>query len=49
MNKKEVGFEPTMGKPTDLQSATINRSVTPSYLVFIWYFLLVSDFFCAEL
>lgn len=28
---KEVGFEPTQDEnPTDLQSATINHSVTPS-------------------
>ena len=28
--KKKVGFEPTMGYPTDLQSATFNHSAIPS-------------------
>lgn len=28
---KEVGFEPTMGNPTNLQFVTLNLSVIPSY------------------
>lgn len=42
-NLKEVGFEPTKGKnPTDLQSATLNHSVIPPFLVKKIYFF---DFF----
>ena len=29
---KEVGFEPTLVNPTDLQSATLNRSVILSHI-----------------
>lgn len=32
---KEVGFEPTMENPTNLQFATLNRSVIPSYQQFL--------------
>lgn len=32
---KKVGFEPTKVLPTDLQSATINHSVTSSYISYL--------------
>ena len=39
---KKVGFEPTMGNPTDLQSAALNRSAISPFEFFPSHFFLTT-------